>query len=282
LRLSASLERNSEHPLAGAIVTAAQQQSLTLVNPREFNAEFGKGIIGKIDDHLVALGNDKLLQLLNITPSSVLTEQARTLRGNGATVMFVVIDGSVAGLISVSDPIKTSTETALQTLRTKGIRIVMVTGDNRTTAMAIAKKLGINEVEAEVLPTQKKDIVSRYKTEGNIVAMAGDGVNDAAALAAADVGIAMGTGTDIAMQSASITLVKGDLNGIARALSLSEQVMRNIRQNLFLAFIYNILCIPIAAGVLYPWTGLLLNPMFAALAMSFSSVSVILNALRLR
>jgi Cu+-exporting ATPase len=278
---AASLENNSEHPLAGAIVNAAKQQGINLQNPSEFFAEIGKGVRGVINNKKIALGNLKLLELLHIN-ADTFTEKAEQLRSEGGTVMFVVVDDQIAGLISVADSIKSTTSQALTALQKEGIRIVMVTGDNRTTAEAVAKTLGIDEIEAEILPQKKNEIVRRLKQQGNIVAMAGDGINDAAALAEADIGIAMGTGTDIAMQTASITLVKGDLMGIVRARQLSKSVMRNIRQNLFLAFIYNALCIPIAAGVLYPLTGMVLNPIFGAVAMSLSSVSVIANSLRLR
>lgn len=278
---AASLENNSEHPLASAIVNAAKQQNINLQNPTEFFAEIGKGVRGIINNKKITLGNLKLLELLHINADNF-TEKAEQLRRESGTVMFVIIDDQIAGLISVADPIKLTTPQALKELQQEGIRIVMVTGDNRTTAEAVAKTLGIDAIEAEILPQKKNEIVRRLKQQGNIVAMAGDGINDAAALAEADIGIAMGTGTDIAMQSASITLVKGDLMGIVRARQLSKNVMRNIRQNLFLAFIYNILCIPIAAGVLYPLTGMVLNPIFGAAAMSLSSVSVIANALRLK
>ncbi len=281
LFFAASLEKNSEHPLASAIVQAAKDRNIQLENPTEFLAEVGKGIKGMIDQKNVALGNAKLLDLLNL-PSDSFADKAEELRRKGATVMYVVVENKIVGLISVSDPVKTTTPAALKALREEGIRIIMLTGDNRTTAEAVAKKLGIDSIEAEILPQQKNEIVKRLRQEGNIVSMAGDGINDAAALAEADIGIAMGNGVDIAMQSASITLVKGDLMGIVRARQLSKNVMHNIRQNLFLAFVYNFACIPIAAGVLYPWTGLLLNPIFGAAAMSLSSVSVIGNALRLR
>jgi Cu+-exporting ATPase len=281
LSLAASLERNSEHPLASAIVSAATARNIKLQNPTDFSAEIGKGIRGIINHKRVGLGNVKLLELMNVAPGSLI-EKADVLRQKGETVMFLVVDDQIAGLISVADPIKDTTSSALKALRKEGIRIVMVTGDNQTTAAAIAKSLEIDMVEADVLPQKKRDIVKRLQQEGNIVAMAGDGINDAAALAEADIGIAMGTGTDIAMQSAGITLIKGDLMGIVRARQLSRNVMRNIRQNLFLAFIYNFLCIPIAAGILYPLSGWLLNPIISALAMSLSSVSVIGNALRLQ
>jgi Cu+-exporting ATPase len=281
LSLAASLERNSEHPLASAIVAAAKERNINLIDPSDFSAEIGKGIRGVIDHKRVALGNIKLLDLLNLQVGSF-TKKAEELQKEGGTVMFVVVDEQVVGLISVADPVKVTTPSALKALRKDGIRIVMVTGDNRITAEAVAKSLEIDAIEAGVLPQEKHEIVKRLRQEGNIVAMAGDGINDASALAEADIGIAMGTGTDIAMKSASITLVKGDLVGIVRARKLSKSVMRNIRQNLFLAFVYNFLCIPIAAGVLFPWTGMLLNPIFGATAMSLSSISVIGNALRLR
>lgn len=281
LLLAASLENNSEHPLAGAILKAAKVRNITLQNVSDFSAEIGKGVKGVIKDKKIALGNIKLLDSLNISLNQ-LEEKAEGLRQSGETVMYVIIEDQLAGLISVSDPIKESTMPALTALQNEGMHIVMLTGDSRATANAVAKKLGIKNVEAEILPQQKGVIVKQLQKQGYVVAMAGDGINDAPALAEADIGIAMGTGTDIAIQSSSITLVKGDLMGIVRARVLSKKVMRNIRENLFLAFIYNILCIPIAAGLLYPWTGILLNPVIGALAMSLSSVSVISNALRLR
>src|SRR5579885_1827445 len=281
LSIAASLERSSEHPLANAIMQAARERKINIPDSVGFHAEIGKGITGVINQKRAALGNIHLLELLNLQPGQF-AEKADQLRHQGETVMFVVTEDRIAGIISVSDPVKQSTPRALKMLRDEGMQVVMVTGDNRITAQAIAEKLDISSIEAEVLPHQKTEIVKKYRLDGYIVAMAGDGINDAAALSAADIGIAMGTGTDIAMQSASITLVKGDLLGIVRARQLSKQVMRNIRQNLFLAFIYNLLCIPIAAGILYPWTGLLLSPIIAAAAMSLSSVSVIANAFRLR
>lgn len=281
LLMGASLENLSEHPLAEAIVKAAKERNIILQNIKDFSAEIGKGVTGIFENKKIALGNMKLLELLKISENS-LEKKAEQLRQSGETVMYVVVENQLAGLISVSDEIKNSTFPALKALWNEGIYIVMVTGDNYTTANAVAKKLGINNVEAEVLPQQKSIIVKKLQEQGYIVAMAGDGINDAPALAEADIGIAMGTGTDVAIQSSDITLIKGDLMGIVRARMLSKKVMRNIRENLFLAFIYNILCIPIAAGVLYPWTGILLNPMIGALAMSLSSVSVIGNALRLR
>ena len=281
LRLAATIERGSEHPLAAAIVAGAQQRNLKFSEAQDFQSITGKGVVGKIDGHVVALGNSRLLEQLNIDASSV-AERAETLRKEGETVMFVGVDGRLAGFLAVADPIKESTAGAIRALHEDGIRIVMVTGDNRTTAEAVARKLGIDEVEADVLPEQKGEVVKRLQAQGRLVAMAGDGVNDAPALAQAQVGIAMGTGTDVAIESAGVTLLKGDLRGIARARKLSRATMRNIRQNLFFAFIYNALGIPIAAGALYPVFGLLLSPMIASAAMSFSSVSVIGNALRLR
>ena len=281
LRLAASIERGSEHPLAAAIVTAAQDRNLTLSEAVEFRSITGKGVVGRVDQHLVALGNIKLTDDLNIDIGDA-GELAEARRKDGETVMFAAVDGRLAGLIGVADPIKESTSEAIRALHSEGIRIVMVTGDNRTTAEAVARKLGIDEVEADVLPDQKVEVVRRLQAQGRSVAVAGDGVNDAPALALAQVGIAMGTGTDVAIESAGVTLLKGDLRGIVRARKLSRATMRNIRQNLFFAFIYNALGIPIAAGVLYPVFGLLLSPMIASAAMSFSSVSVIANALRLR
>ncbi len=281
LRLAASIERGSEHPLAAAIIAGAEQRELELSEAEDFQSITGKGVVGKIDGHLVALGNSKLLEQLKIDAGS-LSERAEALRKEGETVMFVAVDGRLAGLLAVADPIKESTAEAIRELHEDGIRIVMVTGDNRTTAEAVARKLGIDDFEADVLPKQKGEVVKRLQAQGRLVAMAGDGVNDAPALAQAQVGIAMGTGTDVAIESAGITLLKGDLRGIARARKLSRATMGNIRQNLFFAFIYNALGIPIAAGALYPVFGLLLSPMIASAAMSFSSVSVIGNALRLR
>jgi Cu+-exporting ATPase len=281
LQLAASLERASEHPLAEAIVSGAEQRGLTLSPARAFASETGKGVSGEIDGHSVALGNSQLLEQLGIN-SGVLPQQAEAGRAAGQTVMFVAVDGRAAGSISVADPLKDSTPAAIRDLHAEGLQLVMLTGDNRITAQAVADQLDIDRVEAEVLPQQKAEIVRQLQAEGHIVAMAGDGINDAPALAQAHVGIAMGTGTDVAMESAGVTLVKGDLRGIVRARRLSRAVMRNIRQNLFFAFIYNSLGVPIAAGVLYPLTGLLLSPMLAAVAMSFSSVSVISNSLRLR
>jgi Cu+-exporting ATPase len=281
LQFAASLEKGSEHPLAAAIVRGAEARGVGLVDAQGFQSLTGKGVHGQVNGRNVAVGNRSLVEEGNSLPADVVRE-AESLRSKGQTVMFVAIDGVFAGLIGVADPIKETTSEALRVLRAEGIEIVMVTGDSSTTAHAVARELGIDRVEAEVLPEQKVAVVKRLQAEGRGVAMAGDGVNDAPALAAAEVGIAMGTGTDVAIESAGVTLVKGDLRGIVRARRLSEAAMRNIRQNLFFAFVYNVLGVPIAAGILYPWLGLLLNPMIAAAAMSFSSVSVIANALRLR
>ncbi len=281
LKLTASLERASEHPLAEAIVKGAQERGFTLSQTSDFSSITGKGVTGKIDNHIVALGNIKLMESIGVDVSALIAK-ADQLRTEGQTVMLVSIDGQAAGLIGVADPVKESTPEAIQALHAEGITIVMLTGDSHTTAMAVAGKLGIDNVQAEVLPEQKAAIVKQLQAEGKIVAMAGDGINDAPALAQASVGIAMGTGTDVAMESAGITLVKGDLRGIVKAIRLSRATMGNIRQNLFFAFIYNSLGVPVAAGVLYPVFGLLLSPMIAAAAMSLSSVSVIANALRLR
>jgi P-type Cu+ transporter len=281
LLLAASLEKHSEHPLASAIINAAKKNQLHLEEIENFSAQVGKGVTGIWQNKPIALGNQKLCQDLNIS-TVPLEEKAEKLRQAGETVMYLILENRLAGLISVNDPIKDSTLQALNSLRKQGLMIVMVTGDNQTTALAVAKKLAINRIEAEILPSQKSIIVKQLQKQGYIVAMAGDGINDAPALAQADIGIAMGTGTDVAIQNAGVTLIKGDLMGIIRTQQLSKQVMRNIRENLFLAFIYNILCIPIAAGVLYIWNGRLLDPMLAALAMSLSSVSVIGNSLRLR
>lgn len=281
LQLVASLEQASEHPLAAAIVAEAGEKGLELVQVRDFDSITGKGVKGTISGKAVAVGNRRLLEELNIEPGDYV-ETAEALRKNGETVMFMAIDGEVAGLLGVADPIKETTPEAITALRKDGIRLVMLTGDNRTTAEAVAESLGIDEVEAEVLPDRKNEAVKGLQKEGRMVAMAGDGINDAPALAQAHVGIAMGTGTDVAMESAGVTLVKGDLQGIVRAARLSRGTMRNIRQNLFWAFVYNSLGVPVAAGVLYPFFGVLLSPIIAAAAMSFSSVSVIGNALRLR
>ncbi|HEY7508680.1 MAG TPA: heavy metal translocating P-type ATPase [Vicinamibacteria bacterium] len=281
LRLAASLERGSEHPLAAAIVAGAQERGARLEAAGEFRSLTGRGVTGVVGGRKIALGNRALLDELRATPAA-LAERAEALRREGQTVMFVVIGGQAAGLIGVADPVKDTTPEALRLLREEGLRVVMVTGDSRTTADAVARQLGIADVQAEVLPEQKVEVVKRLQSEGRVVAMAGDGVNDAPALAQADVGIAMGTGTDVAMESAGVTLVKGDLRGIVRARRLSRGTMRNIRQNLFFAFVYNVAGVPIAAGVLYPFFGVLLSPVIASAAMTFSSVSVIGNALRLR
>jgi Cu+-exporting ATPase len=281
LRLAASVERASEHPLADAIVRAAHERKLALSEARNFDAPTGKGARGEVDGRTILIGNAVLLAAAGIA-TSALDAKAEELRNDGATVIAAAIDGRLAGLFAIADPVKASTPAALQAILAEGIKVIMLTGDNRTTAQAVARRLGITEVEAEVLPDQKSAVVEKLRREGRIVAMAGDGVNDAPALAAADVGIAMGTGTDVAMESAGVTLVKGDLGGIVRARKLSQATMRNIRQNLFFAFIYNGAGIPIAAGILYPSFGLLLSPIIAAAAMSLSSVSVIGNALRLR
>jgi Cu+-exporting ATPase len=282
LRLAATLEKGSEHPLAAAIVSGAQERSLELGDTEDFQSHTGKGVSGKVGGRAVALGNRAQLEMFGVDPSP-LEAVADELRGEGQGVMFVAIDKQFAGLVAVADPIKDSAVEAVQALRRDGVRLVMMTGDNRRTADAVARRIGgIDEVLAEVLPEQKQAMVEKLKREGRRVAMAGDGINDAPALAAADVGIAMGTGTDVAMESAAVTLVKGDLSGIVRARHLSRAVMRNIRQNLFFSFVFNAAGVPIAAGVLYPSLGLLLNPMIAGAAMAFSSVAVIGNSLRLR
>jgi Cu+-exporting ATPase len=281
LRLAASLERGSEHPLASAIVAGAEERKLTLTTAENFKSVTGQGVSGRIEGRAVALGNEPMMQSLGVALDAV-SAAADAQRKDGQTVMFVAIDGRPAGLIGVADPIKASTVEAMKTLKDDGVKIVLLTGDSRITAAAVAKKLGIDQVEAEVMPQRKAEVVKGLQSEGRIVAMAGDGINDAPALAAAQVGIAMGTGTDVAMESAGITLVKGDLRGIVKARRLSRATMRNIRQNLFFAFFYNVLGVPIAAGVLYPFFGLLLSPVIASAAMSLSSVSVITNALRLK
>ena len=281
LTMAASLERSSEHPLAAAIVTASRERGLAIQDPTDFASVTGKGVSGKVGGRLVALGNKALMDDLGI-PFADLNGQADDLRSKGATALFMAVDGKPGAIIAIADPIKASTPAALEKLRAEGIRIVMLTGDNARTAEAVGRTLGIEEVHGDVLPEDKHRIVRQLKSEGRTVAMAGDGVNDAPALAEADVGIAMGTGTEVAIQSAGITLVKGDLMGIARARALSRMTMRNIRQNLVFAFAYNVIGIPVAAGVLYPAFGILLSPIVAALAMSLSSVSVIVNALRLR
>jgi Cu+-exporting ATPase len=281
LRLVASLERGSEHPLAAAITRAAEERRLPLVPAADFRSETGRGVVGVVDGRRVGVGNVALFQALGVDPGD-LPRQAEARRHEGETVMLAAVDGRAAGFVAVADPVKESAKGAIGTLRAEGIRVVMLTGDSRTTAAAVGRKLGIDDVVAEVLPDQKAAAVGKLQDEGRFVAMAGDGINDAPALAEAKVGIAMGTGTDVAMESASVTLLKGDLQGIVRARRLSRVTMSNIRQNLFFAFVFNALAVPIAAGVLYPWTGLLLNPMIASAAMSASSVSVIGNALRLR
>ncbi|MEP7122412.1 MAG: heavy metal translocating P-type ATPase [Byssovorax sp.] len=281
LRLAASLERGSEHPLASAIVAGAEARGLALSAAEGFRSITGKGVTGTVTGHKVALGNARLFEELGIAPGD-LAARAETLRLEGQTVMLVAVDGAAAGLLGVADPIRESTAEAIGLLRAEGLRLIMLTGDSRTTAEAVAKTLGLDQVEAEVLPDQKAAVIARLQAEGRIVAMAGDGINDAPALALAQVGIAMGTGADVAMESAGLTLVKGDLRAIVRARRLSRATMRNIRQNLFFAFLYNVLGVPVAAGVLYPIVGLLLSPMIASAAMTVSSVCVIGNALRLR
>ncbi len=280
LRLAASLENRSEHPLARAIVAAAKVRGLTLAEPTAFDSPTGKGVVGVVDGHRVVLGAERFLAELGISTEAI-GAQAEGLRAGGATAIFAAIDGNAAAVFAIADPVKATTPSALQALRRQGIRLVMLTGDNRTTAQAVARKLGIDAVESEVLPEDKSRIVADLRSQGRVVAMAGDGVNDAPALAAADVGVAMGTGTDVAIESAGVTLLQGDLNGIVRARAISRATMRNIRQNLFFAFAYNVAGIPVAAGALYPLTGDLLSPMIAALAMALSSVSVIANSLRL-
>jgi Cu+-exporting ATPase len=282
LRLAAALEANSEHPLAQAIIRGARERGLTVEPVDAFSSVTGEGVRGTLAGRAVALGNPAMMSRVGVTSQDLAAEEADRLRDTGATVVFVAREETLMGLIAVADPIKATTPQALASLRAEGLRILMVTGDNRRTAEAIARRLGIDEIEAGVLPTHKHEIVTRLKAQGRSVAMAGDGVNDAPALAAADVGIAMGTGTEVAMESAGVTLVKGDLVGIVRARRLSRRTLRNIRQNLFFAFIYNALGVPVAAGILYPWLGVLVSPMIAAAAMSLSSVSVIANALRLR
>ena len=280
-RLAASLERASEHPLAAAIVRAASESGTTLAEPAAFESVTGQGVRGSIAGHRVALGNAGLMEADKIALGD-LVEAADDLRAAGATALFVAVDGGLAGIVAVADPIKPSTRPALAALRAEGIRLVMLTGDNRRTAEAVAHQLGITEIKADVLPDQKHAVVRRLRAEGRVVAMAGDGVNDAPALAAADIGIAMGTGTEVAIQSAGVTLVKGDLAGIVRARRLSRATMRNIRQNLFFAFVYNAVGVPVAAGIFYPVLGILLSPVIAALAMSLSSVTVVTHPLRLR
>ena len=281
LSAAASLERGSEHPLAEAIVGGAIERGISVPDAESFESVTGKGVAGRVAGRSIALGNRKLLEQLGVS-AGAFADRADELRGGGQTVMFVVVDGQVGGILGVADPIKDNTPDAIAALHDEGMRVVMLTGDNRRTADAVAAKLSIDEVIAEVLPDQKAQAIKQLQEAGSVVAMAGDGINDAPALAQAHVGIAMGTGTDVAIESAGITLVKGDLRGIVRARKLSRATMANIKQNLFFAFVYNSLGVPIAAGVLYPVFGLLLSPMIAAAAMSFSSVSVIANSLRLR
>jgi P-type Cu+ transporter len=281
LRLAAGVEVASEHPLAAAIAAAARDRGLSVTTAETFKSHTGKGVEGKVEGRSVLVGNRSLVEELGISGDKF-GEHAEALRREGQTVVFILVDGQPAGLIGIADPIKDSAAAAVAELRKEGLRVIMLTGDNRTTADAVARRLGLDEVRAEVLPDQKSEEVKRLQSEGHIVAMAGDGINDAPALSQAHVGIAMGTGTDVAMESAGVTLIKGDLNGIVRARRLSRATMTNIRQNLAFAFLYNMLGVPIAAGVLYPFFGLLLSPMIASLAMTFSSVSVIVNALRLR
>ena len=281
LRLAAGLEKASEHPLGAAIVAAATKRGMKLADPVDFDSPTGKGVTGTVEGRKMLIGNAAFLAGEGVDTKAMAAE-ADELRRDGATAIFAAIDGKPAGILAIADPIKETTPQAIAALHAEGVRIVMLTGDNRTTAEAVARKLGIDEVEAEVLPDRKSEVVARLRKEGRVVAMAGDGVNDAPALAAADVGIAMGTGTDVAIESAGVALLKGDLTGIARARQLSRATMSNIRQNLFFAFIYNAAGVPIAAGVLYPVFGLLLSPIIAAAAMALSSVSVIGNALRLR
>jgi Cu+-exporting ATPase len=281
LGLAASLEQGSEHPLASAIVNAAKERGARLEQVADFQSLTGRGITGKVNGQEVIAGNELLFRERGITVEG-LAKQAEDLRRKGQTAIFVAIGGEPAGFIGIADPIKPSTPTALRDLKAEGLRIVMLTGDNRLTAEAVARELGIEDFEADVQPGQKSDVIKRLQKEGRIVAMAGDGVNDAPALAQANVGIAMGTGTEVAMESGGVTLVKGNLEGIVRVRKLSRATMRNIRQNLFFAFIYNLIGVPISAGVLYPFFGVLMSPILAAAAMSFSSVSVIANSLRLR
>jgi Cu+-exporting ATPase len=281
MRYAGGLEKGSEHPLAHAILEKAKSMELTLPDAEDFDSPNGKGVTGKIDGQRILLGNRLLMESESVD-TSTFEEEADKLRKDGATVIFAAVDGSICGLLAIADPVKQTTEAAIRALQKEGIRVVMLTGDNRISAEAVARKLHIDEVEAEVLPEDKGKIIQRLKDEGRIVVMAGDGVNDAPALATADVGIAMGTGTDVAIESAGITLLRGDLMGIVDARRVSLATMRNIRQNRFFAFVYNMAGVPIAAGVLYPFAGILLSPIFAAAAMSLSSVSVIVNALRLR
>jgi Cu+-exporting ATPase len=279
LRLAAAVEQASEHPLADAILVAARERKIVYPSVANFDSLAGKGAQGMVEGLHIQLGNEAFLEAMEL---SGLSGQAERLRQNGASVIYCAVDGRVAGLFAIADRVKATTPAALKDLKSDGVRIVMLTGDNRTTALAVAGRLGITDVEAEVLPGHKSDVVARLRAQGRVVAMAGDGVNDAPALAAADIGIAMGPGTDVAMESAGVTLLNGDLSGIMRARILSAATMRNIRQNLFFAFVYNAVGIPVAAGVLYPVFGILLSPVFAAAAMALSSVSVITNALRLQ
>jgi Cu+-exporting ATPase len=281
LRLAAGLERGSEHPLAAAVVAGARGRGLAVAAHADFEYRPGLGVIGTVDGRRVALGSPALLAAVGVE-AGALEARAESLRASGGTVVLVAVDGRPAGLLEIRDPVKPGAAEAVRALRAAGLRVVMVTGDSPTSARAVAREVGIDEVEAGVLPAGKRDVVERWRSRGEVVAMAGDGINDAPALAAAQVGIAMGTGTDVAMETAGITLVKGDIAGLVRALHLSRGTMRNIRQNLFWAFAYNALGVPLAAGVLYPVTGVLLSPMIASAAMSFSSVTVIANALRLR
>jgi Cu+-exporting ATPase len=281
LRFAAALEQGSEHPLAAAIVSGARERGVEVPQASDFDSITGRGVVGVVDGRQVLLGNGLLMQERGVD-ISLLGKDADAQRRDGQTVMFLAIDGKAAGTIGAADPVKASTEEAVRLLHAEGLRIVMLTGDNKATAQAVASKLKIDEVIAEVLPDQKREAIQRLQREGRVVAMAGDGINDAPALAEASVGIAMGTGTDVAIESAGITLVKGDLRAIVRARRLSRATMKNIRQNLFLAFVYNAVGVPVAAGVLYPVIGLLISPIWASAAMTFSSVSVILNALRLR
>jgi Cu+-exporting ATPase len=281
LQLTAAIEHFSEHPIAQAIVEELKSQDIELLPVKDFDSVTGKGITGKVNNNTLAIGNLKLLEYLGVD-TKALKERAEALRAHGATVILIAVDKKPAGLIALADPIKKTTKSAIKALHKEGLKVVMLTGDNATTANAVAQKLDIDEVHADVLPEGKANIVKILQGQGEIIAMAGDGINDAPALAQAHVGIAMGTGTDVAIESAGITLIKGDLRGIVKARRLSRATMKNIRQNLFFAFIYNTLGVPIAAGVLYPFFGILLSPMIAATAMSFSSVSVIMNALRLK
>ena len=280
-RAAASGERGSEHPLASAIVKGAEARGVAPVEARDFQSVTGKGVVGRVEGRTVALGNAALMADQRVAIDSQ-RPRLEELRREGQTVMVVAVDGQTAGLVVVADPIRASTPEAIRLLHEDGMRVIMLTGDSRTTAEAVGRKLGVDEVIAEVLPQQKHEVVKRLQGEGRVLAMAGDGINDAPALAQAQVGIAMGTGTDVAMESAGVTLVRGDLRGIARARQLSRATMRNIRQNLFLAFIYNASSVPVAAGVLYPFFGLLINPIWASAAMTLSSLSVVGNSLRLR